>query len=162
MATIISSKTTGGGGLAVTGDSSGVLQLASGDGTTAVTIDASQNVFVGGTTQNTATAPVYSSTTCKAWVNYKGTVTRAINASFNVSSVTFNATGDYTINFTSAMVDANYCVSGIVQGITGVNGAFVQLYDTSSPTATTSVRVQVKLPTSANTDTPIMCLNIFR
>ena len=47
MATIISTKTTSGGGLAVTGDASGILQLASADGTTAVTIDASQNVGIG-------------------------------------------------------------------------------------------------------------------
>ena len=49
MATIISTKTTSGGGLAVTGDASGILQLASADGTTAVTIDASQNVGMGNT-----------------------------------------------------------------------------------------------------------------
>jgi hypothetical protein len=47
MASIISTKTSGGGGIAVTGDTSGILQLASNDGTTAVTIDASQNVGVG-------------------------------------------------------------------------------------------------------------------
>ena len=47
MATIISSKTSGVGGLSVTGDASGILQLASADGTTAVTIDASQNVGIG-------------------------------------------------------------------------------------------------------------------
>jgi len=47
MATIISSKTSGVGGLSVTGDASGVLQLASANGTTAVTIDASQNVGIG-------------------------------------------------------------------------------------------------------------------
>jgi hypothetical protein len=54
-----------------------------------------------------------SSTNCiqgsaKAWVNYKGTATRAINASYNVSSVTFNSTGYYTVNFTNAFADANY------------------------------------------------------
>ena len=47
MATIISTKTTGGGGASITGDTSGILQLASADGTTAVTIDASQNVGIG-------------------------------------------------------------------------------------------------------------------
>jgi hypothetical protein len=47
MASIISTKTSGGGGIAVTGDTSGVLQLASNNGTTAVTIDASQNVGIG-------------------------------------------------------------------------------------------------------------------
>lgn len=47
MASIISTKTSGGGGIAVTGDTSGIMQLASNDGTTAVTIDASQNVGIG-------------------------------------------------------------------------------------------------------------------
>jgi hypothetical protein len=47
MPSIISTKTSGGGGIAVTGDTSGVLQLQSANGTTAVTIDASQNVGIG-------------------------------------------------------------------------------------------------------------------
>jgi hypothetical protein len=47
MPSIISTKTSGGGGIAVTGDTSGVMQLASADGTTAITIDASQNVGIG-------------------------------------------------------------------------------------------------------------------
>jgi hypothetical protein len=45
---------------------------------------------------------------CKAWVNFNGTSTVAIRASYNVSSITDNGTGDYTVNFTSAMADANY------------------------------------------------------
>ena len=44
----------------------------------------------------------------KAWVNFNGTGTVAIRAAFNVSSITDNGTGDYTVNFTTAMVDANY------------------------------------------------------
>ena len=47
-------------------------------------------------------------TLCRAWVNFNGTGTVAIRASFNVSSITDNGTGDYTINFTNAMPDANY------------------------------------------------------
>jgi hypothetical protein len=47
----------------------------------------------------------------KAWVNFDGTGTVAIRAGYNVSTITDNAVGDYTINFTTAMVDANYCVS---------------------------------------------------
>lgn len=43
----------------------------------------------------------------KAWVNYNG-ATQTIRASFNTSSVTRNGTGDYTVNFTTAMPDANY------------------------------------------------------
>lgn len=44
----------------------------------------------------------------KAWVNFNGTGTVAIRASFNVSSITDNGTGDYTVNFTAAMADTNY------------------------------------------------------
>jgi len=47
----------------------------------------------------------------KAWVNFNGTGTVAIRASYNVSSITDNGVGDYTVNFTSAMVDANYSVA---------------------------------------------------
>jgi len=50
---------------------------------------------------------------CRAWVNFNGTGTVAIRASGNVSSITDNGTGAYTVNFTTAMPDVNYCfVSG--------------------------------------------------
>jgi hypothetical protein len=49
---------------------------------------------------------------CRAWVNFNGTGTPAIRASGNVSSLTDNGTGDYTVNFTTAMPDANYTWSG--------------------------------------------------
>jgi hypothetical protein len=51
---------------------------------------------------------------CKAWVNFNGTSTVAIRASYNVSSITDNGTGNYTVNFTTAMVDANYSICGTV------------------------------------------------
>jgi hypothetical protein len=47
-------------------------------------------------------------TLCRAWVNFNGTGTVAIRGSFNVSSITDNGTGNYTVNFTNAMPDANY------------------------------------------------------
>jgi len=47
----------------------------------------------------------------KAWVNFNGTGTVGIRASFNVSSITDNGTGDYTVNFATALVDANYSLS---------------------------------------------------
>ena len=46
--------------------------------------------------------------TARAWVNFNGTGTVAIRASFNVTSITDNATGNYTVNFTTALADANY------------------------------------------------------
>jgi hypothetical protein len=48
---------------------------------------------------------------CRAWVNFNGTGTVAIRGSGNVSSITDNGAGDYTINFTTAMPDANYAAT---------------------------------------------------
>ena len=48
----------------------------------------------------------------RAWVNFNGTGTPAIRASGNVSSITDNGTGDYTVNFTTALADANYAYVG--------------------------------------------------
>jgi hypothetical protein len=55
------------------------------------------------------TAPIYAA---RAWVNFNGTGTVAIRASGNVSSITDNGTGDYTVNFATAMSDANYAICG--------------------------------------------------
>ena len=49
---------------------------------------------------------------CRAWVNFNGTGTVAIRDSRNVSSITDNGTGDYTVNFTTDMPDANYSAVG--------------------------------------------------
>jgi len=51
-------------------------------------------------------APSYSA---RAWVNFNGTGTVAIRGSGNVTSITDNGVGDYTVNFTTAMPDANFC-----------------------------------------------------
>ena len=64
------------------------------------------------TIQNAAgtTSPINVPGTAKAWVNFNGTGTVAIRASYNVSSITDNGTGYYTVNFTTAMADADYAV----------------------------------------------------
>lgn len=61
---------------------------------------------------------------CKAWVNFNGTGTVAIRDSFNVSSITDNGTGNYFINFTSALSNANYAVTGIGSHVVGVVALF--------------------------------------
>jgi hypothetical protein len=61
---------------------------------------------------------------CRAWVNFNGTGTVAIRASGNVTSITDNGTGDYTVNFTTAMPDANYSVvAGSSFTANGVRGS---------------------------------------
>lgn len=70
------------------------------------------------------TAPIYP---CRAWVNFNGTGTVAIRASGNVTSITDNGTGDYTVNFTTAMPDVNYsgqvCI-GTLNASDGVGGGY--------------------------------------
>ena len=59
----------------------------------------------------------------KAWVNFDGSAGAvSIRGSFNVSSITENATGDYTINFSSAMSDANYAVTTLGHTKLSANG----------------------------------------
>lgn len=70
---------------------------------------------IGSLTTASGSAPSYSA---RAWVNFNGTGTVAIRASGNVSSITDNGTGDYTVNFTVAMPDANYDVSGSCSWVT--------------------------------------------
>ena len=53
---------------------------------------------------------------CKAWVNYNASA-QTVTSSFNVSSITYNATGDYTLNFATSMTDANYLAVGSARGI---------------------------------------------
>jgi hypothetical protein len=81
------------------------------DSTDALT--AIQSSAVRGTAVNTA--PVFQDsagteigTLCRAWVNFNGQGTVAIRAAFNVTSITDNGTGDYTVNFSNAMPDVNY------------------------------------------------------
>lgn len=79
-------------------------------------------------------APIYA---CRAWVNFNGTGTVAIRASGNVSSITDNGTGNYTINFTTNMPDANYAVVGMSDNINAnATPTVVQLVSTTAAAAT--------------------------
>ena len=94
----------------------------------------------------------------KAWVNFDGTGTVAIRDSFNVGSITDNGTGDYTVNFTNAMVDADYSVvatSGyhtVTWGLIYFNAAF-----TSS-----ACRFITTSPSEGDADNQIVCVSVFR
>lgn len=85
----------------------------------------------------------------KAWVNFDGTTSPGtIRSSYNVSSVTKNGTGDYTVNFTTALADANYSVSGIVMGFNmyglAIDGTF-----NASPTLKTTTQLRINSSSSA-------------
>jgi hypothetical protein len=85
--------------------------------------------------ETTTGSPLYYG--ARAWVNFNGTGTVAIRASVNVSSITDNGTGRYTINFTTAMPDANYVTLGSAWGDTaGAAGP-----DMSTAPTTAAVKV---------------------
>ena len=72
-------------------------------GVEAMRLDSSANLQF-----NSGYGSVATAYGCRAWVNFNGTGTVAIRGSGNVTSITDNGTGDYTVNFTTAMPDANY------------------------------------------------------
>ncbi len=86
----------------------GAVVLGTSPTLTTPTFDSAQLTTVSGT------APLFM---CRAWVNFNGTGVVAIRGSGNVSSITDNAAGDYTVNFTTAMTDANYNVCGSATGV---------------------------------------------
>jgi hypothetical protein len=114
------------------------------------------SVVPGGTT-------LYPATMCRAWVNFNGTGTVAIRASNNVSSITDNAVGDYTVNFTTAMADANYSVCGSCNvNITGNNSRVLSAPNAQAPT-TSSIRVGTTFSsTSASEDQQYVNVAVFR
>ena len=105
-------------------------------------------------------------TNAQAWVNYNG-VTPAISASYNVSSVTRNGAGDYTVNFTNAMTDANYAT--LTCGTVDVVASAAQYWagiraGSGTPTTKTTSAVRVASLTSATAavDTQQYSVVIFR
>ena len=88
----------------------GISQLSATGSPSSTTFLRGDNTWNGVASLTTASgsAPSYSA---RAWVNFNGTGTIAIRASGNVSSLTDNGVGDYTVNFTTAMADINYSVN---------------------------------------------------
>ncbi len=100
-------------------------------------------------------------TFCRAWVNFNGTGTVAIRASFNVSSITDNGTGDYTVNFTTAMPDANYAANGSTVYNSTVRESVTFFAGTPSTTAIRLVTGYTYVAPGA-TDTAYLYVTIFR
>ena len=96
----------------------------------------------------------------KAWVRFSGISSVTVNASYNVSSVTRNGTGDYSITFTNAFTDTNYVVTGTCQQATGNYGSCVNFPYTSAPT--TSVARIVTAYYTAVSDSGYVSVAVFR
>jgi hypothetical protein len=102
----------------------------------------------------TGDAPSY---TCRAWVNFDGTGTVAVRASGNVTDITDNGTGNYTVNFTTVMPDADYAICASCSGSVNTN---VNAVETGTQT-TSSVVVFVNNQSGA-LDPTTVSIAIFR
>jgi hypothetical protein len=120
------------------------------------------NLSVTGNLQfNSGYGSVATAYGCRAWVNFNGTGTVAIRASGNVSSITDNGTGDYTINFTNAMPDANYSVTSHVA--IGTTSTSTKTIATMAADTWSTTQIQVRTASgSGYSDAPIASVAIFR
>jgi hypothetical protein len=98
---------------------------------------------------------------CRAWVNFNGTGTVAIRASGNVSSITDGGTGIYTVNFTTALPDANYETNGITSDDSSA-AAFCYLSGTTGSASTSSVMVRVVNTAGTPVDRTTVAVSIHR
>jgi len=172
MAVTINASTTT--GLVQSADTSGSLNIQS-NGTTVLGVTSTGTSVTGtqSVSGNLSFNSGYGSSAvaygCRAWVNFDGTGTPAIRASGNVTSITDNGTGDYTVNFTTAMSDINYSVVSQVSNTDAGTGLLVTINSngvgptyTTAPTTTATRMLSFARATGANTDAPYVCVSIFR
>lgn len=93
------------------------------------------------------TAPMFVS---RAWVNFNGTGTVAIRASGNVSSITDLGVGYYQMNFTAAMPDANFAVSGFCTYPASTATAGLVSYGNDYTQVTTNAQIKTSNSTSGS------------
>lgn len=99
-------------------------------------------------------------TNALAWVNFNGTGTVAIRSSYNVSSITDNGTGTYTINFATALSDANYSAVSMSSDASAGTVCFID--DNAAAPTTTALRIRTAGNSStSNFDVSYCCVSIF-
>jgi len=131
---------------------------APGTDTTQLATTAYTRTAVADVLNATGSAPMYA---CRAWVNFNGIGTVAIRASGNVSSITDNGTGDYTVNFATAMPDANYAMSASAQD--SDSGGDVIIGRPNGATKTTAAcRIRVVSAASTAQDSSSVEVMFFR
>jgi len=132
-------------------------------GTEVMRLDSSANLQF-----NSGYGSVATAYGCRAWVNFDGTTNTAgfctIRGSGNVTSVADNGTGDYTVNFTTAMPDANYCVqcTGESSAASATNDSVFGIKDGSTLTTTSVNVVETIAGGTTGSDGVYYCVAIFR
>jgi len=139
-----------GGTGVTTSTGSGANVLGTSPTLTTPTINSAQVATVSGS------APLYMA---RAWVNFNGTGTVAIRSSGNVTSITDNGTGDYTVNFTTAMSDTSYSPVGV--GTNGTGDGTSMVNSSTAPT-TSAWRTNCKVFGSTQFDPTYAYIAVFR
>lgn len=101
----------------------------------------------------------------KAWVNINGAsgASPIVRASYNISSVTRNSTGNYTINFTNAFADTNYAaVFGAGAGSANSDAVVEEAYLTGVLRSTTQLKIYAVNGTFSFYDASIISVAVFR
>jgi hypothetical protein len=150
-------------GTVTVGDSVRNVEVSSA-GTVAITTGSSERFRVdssGNFSTNAGAQPAYF---CRAWVNFDGTLASpgVGRGSSNVSSVVKNGTGDYTVNFSTAMADAGYATNVTSATNTGANAGFYGGIYPNGLYSTTQVQVAVFQSAVDFFDTNFVCVAVFR
>lgn len=122
-------------------------------------IDSSGNLQVGGTTVANTAGYVNSRTNTRAWARWTGS-TVAIASSYNVSSITRSSAGQYVVNFTTALADANYAPMMSCSGDVSYNGYGIFTGMTSAPT-TSSFAMWTKAYNGTAADANVVQIAVF-
>jgi len=111
-----------------------------------------------GTNSTSATNCIQGS--AKAWVQFNGS-TGVIRSSYNTSSVTRDATGNYTVNLTNAMTDTNYATVATGGNAPG-DGSGNAIFCIANPITTSTVNVHTRNAPNSDSDYPSVSLAVFR
>jgi hypothetical protein len=103
----------------------------------------------------------YNHYQCRAWVNFNGTGTVAIRASGNVSSITDNGTGNFTVNLTTALPNANYSVTASGQRLMTGDPEAIRVFG-AQDLATGSFRATCVAASGVLADPEVALYSIFR
>ena len=166
MPSIINATVTS--GLTANSDVSGnlIFQTSSNN---VLTLDRSQNATFAGNVSIRSSGGTYIDVVnglAKAWVNFNGiSGSVAVRSAFNVSSITYNGTGDYTVNFTTSMANINYsaiaCASGDTTTWTTAIGMYTANGGTQETPTTSSFRFITTRAGGIITDKTYVLVSVF-
>jgi hypothetical protein len=153
-------------GLKANVDGSGAIQVGGSDAIT-ITSGLAVSFPTGNLSFNSGYGSAAVAYGCRAWVNFNGTGTVAIRASGNVTSITDNGTGLYSVNFTTAMPDVNYAASlAVIPDVLFSSGNAATRSFFVNTIATTNIQVATGFQTtasgSAGLDYASIYVSIFR